>query len=89
MTYEDFEKAKLIQHKVGVASGNLVTLRHIADIALKYPLLQRSYKIKVNDDPSLEMIVDPEFIGMAIEYYEQEIETLNEQFAALGKESNK
>ena len=85
MTFADFEEAKRIQHKVGIASGNLVALRRIAYAAVKYPLLHRSYKLRVDDDPNLELLVDSDVFAMMIKYYEQEVKTLNEQFAALGE----
>ena len=85
MTFADFEEAKRIQHKVGIASGNLVALRRIADTAVKYPLSRRSYKLRVDDDPNLELLVDADVFAMMIKYYEQEVKTLNEQFAALGE----
>lgn len=88
MTFEDFEKAKLIQHKICVASSNLNVLRDAADIAYKYPT-QRSYIIRINNDSYRELDVDLEFIEMAIEYYEEEICELEAQFEALGKEPNK
>lgn len=87
MTFEDFEKAKIIDHKIGIAAGNLVALRRITENAYGHPFSQHSYRIKVDDSPSSEMLVDLDFIEMVIEYYEREIKTLNEQFEALGKEN--
>lgn len=89
MTFEDFEKAKVIQDKVGIAYGNLVTLRKIEDDAYGRPFSQHSYRMALEDNLNLEMLVDLDFIEMVIEYYEQEIEKLNEQFEALGKENSK
>ena len=88
MTHEDFEEAKRIIHRIGIASSNLNVLRDAADIAYKYPT-QRSYTIRINNDVSRELNVDLEFIEMAIEYYDEEICELEAQFAALGKETNK
>ena len=88
MTYEEFEQAKRIIHRIALASKNLDTLRDAADIAYKYPT-QRSYTIRINNDVSRELDVDLDFIEKAIEYYEQEIETLDKQFEELGKEPNK
>ena len=86
MTLEDFEKAKVIQHKINIASRNLVLLREADDLVYKYPTAQRTYTIRINNDPSQELEVDLEFIEMAIEYYDEEIYELEAQFAALGKE---
>ena len=87
MTFEDFERAKVIQNKVGIVSGNLVALRRITDNAYGRPLTQHSYDIQINNSPSLTMVVDLDFMEMALEYYEKQIETLNAEFAALGKEN--
>ena len=88
MTYEDFEEAKRIIHRIGIASGNLNVLREAADIAYKYPT-KRSYTIRINNDSQRELNVDLEFIEMAIEYYDEEICELEAQFESLGKENNK
>jgi hypothetical protein len=88
MTFEDFERAKVIQDKVGIASGNLITLRRITDDAYGRPLTQHSYNIQINNSPSLTMVVDLDFMEMVLEYYVNQIETLNAEFAALGKENN-
>jgi hypothetical protein len=87
MTFEDFEKAKRIQHRIAIASKNLDILREAADIAYKYPT-QRSYTIRINNDSYRELDVDLELIEMAIEYYDEEIYELEAQFAALGKDNN-
>jgi hypothetical protein len=88
MTIADFEKAKAIQHRLGVINENLIALREIDYDMYSHPLQQNSYKLKVDGSSSLEMFVDPDFIEMAIKYYEQEIVALNEQFDALGKENS-
>ena len=86
MTFQDFEKAKVIDHKIGIDSGNLIALRRVADDAYGRPTSQPAYRLNVDSNPNLSILVDLDFIEMAIEYYEQDIKTLNEQFAALGKE---
>ena len=83
MTFENFEKAKTIKHKLDIASSNRVTLRELADIAIKYPLLSHPYRLRVNDDPNKEIKVSPDFMAMAIKYYEQELQTLNDEFDSL------
>ena len=86
MTFHDFEKAKVIDHKIGIDSGNLVALRRVADDAYGRPTSQPSYRLNVDGNPYLSILVDLDFIEMAIEYYEHDIKTLNEQFEALGRE---
>ena len=86
MTLQDFEKAKVIDHKIGIDSGNLIALRRVADNAYGRPTSQPSYRLNVEGNPNLSILVDLDFIEMAIEYYEQDIKTLNEQFTALGRE---
>ena len=86
MTLEDFERAKAIQNKISIINGNLTTLQQLADNAYGRPLSQHSFSIYIDDDPNLAMLVDLEFIEMVIEYYEREIEALEAEFAALGKE---
>ena len=88
MTFEDFERAKVIQNKIGIASGNLIALRLITDDAYGHPLTQYSYNIQIDNSPNLTMVVDLDFMEMVLEYYENQIETLNAEFAALGKENN-
>lgn len=83
MTFENFEKAQAIKHKLSIASANLVTLRELEDIAIKYPLLSHPYRLRVNDDPNKEIRVSSDFIAMAIKYYEQEVQALNDAFDAL------
>lgn len=83
MTFENFEKAQAIKHKLSIASANLVALRELEDIAIKYPLLPHPYRLRVNDDPNKEIRVSSDFITMAIKYYEQEVQALNDAFDAL------
>ena len=86
MTLEDFEKAKAIQSKLDIINSNYEALERLVRRAYSCFSTNATFTVLVCDDEKL--IVDLKFIEMAQEYYEQQAEILNDEFATLGKENN-
>lgn len=88
MTLSDFEKAKVLRHKINVDIANITTLTTIINDAYARPLTQHKYDIVFNENEELEIITDLNFVEMALEYFEREIEMLEKQFKELGGENH-
>ena len=87
MTLEDFEKAKVIQSKLDTINSNYEVLERLVRRAYSCFSTNTTFTFLVFDDEKL--VVDLKFLEMAQKYYEQQAETLNDEFDALGKEPNK
>lgn len=87
MTLEDFEKAKAIQSKLDTISSNYEALERLERRAYSCFSSNTTFTVIVCDDEKL--IVDLKFIEMAMRYYEQQSEMLNNEFEVLGKDNNK
>lgn len=86
MTLADFERAKVIRSKLDTINSNYEALERLVRRAYSCFSTNATFTLLVCDDEKL--IVDLKFIEMAQEYYEQQAEILNDEFAALGKEHN-
>ena len=87
MTLADFERAKVIQNKLDTINSNYEALERLERRTYSCFSPNATFTLIACDDEKL--VVDLKFIEMAIRYYEQEAEKLNDEFEALGKETNK
>lgn len=85
MTIQDFNRAKEIEEERKIIVSNIEEL----DKALTHSYVHPKDKhiFKTQSCVFAEFICDERFLKFAIEYYENEIIKLNEEFEALGKEN--
>lgn len=88
MTFEDFEKAKVIQHKLALIGANKNVLNHIIECDT-HRSSSTEYAFVLDGDTSERLVMDIEFINKLQSYYSNYAAKLNAEFEALGKEINK
>ena len=85
MTFEDFERAKAIQHKLAIIGENRNVLKRI----LKCDSRRSSsteYTFVLDGYASDRLVMDVDFIEKLLSYYGNQTEKLRAEFEALGKE---
>lgn len=89
MTLEDFDRAKVIQHKLALIGENMNTLKRIVRSESYCKSPSSEYTFVLDGFKSERLIVDHYFIDRMLSYYSNQAQKLKTEFEALGKENNK
>ena len=84
MTLEDFERAKVIQSKLATINANFDAIETVRRDSFSHLPPSNNHTVLI--DGFATLIVDLRLLDMIQEYYEQQYEELNDEFASLGKE---
>lgn len=85
MTLNDFNRAKEIEGELKTINSNIEALNKTLDTSFTYP--HAKHKFTTQSYVFAEFFCDEKFLEFAIEYYENEVEKLEAEFEALGKEN--
>ena len=86
MTFEDFEKAKVIQDKLVNIRSNIDVLEKLVRSAYSCLPPAGNHIFELRGNISLRLNTDLAWLEMVLEYYEKQEEKLCTEFANLGKE---
>ena len=86
MTFEDFEKAKVIQDKLASIRSNIDVLERLIRNAYTCLPPMGNHVFELRGNTSLKLNTDLAWLEMVLKYYEKQEEELCAEFAALGRE---
>ena len=85
MTFEDFERAKVIQDKLAIIKANNAVLEKLINNAYACLPPMGNHIFELRGHISERLTVDLAFLEMVLEYYEKQEEGLCTEFEALGR----